>query len=307
MDLPNYAFFKGEIVPYEKAKVGVLTHALNYGTAAFGGLRGYWNSEKEQLYIFRPLDHYRRLLNSAKILRMSINHTPENLTNITLDLLRREGYRQDVYIRPLVFKSDEVIGVRLHDLNDEISIVAIPFGLYVKNDTDAHLTVSSWRRIDDNVIPARGKISGAYANSSLIKSDAALNGFDDAVVLNQNGHISEGSAMNIFMVRDGVLITPPVTENVLEGITRKSVITLAKKELGLETLERPMDRTELLICDEVFLSGTAVQITAVTKIDHIPVGDGQIGPVASKLREVFFNIVRGRDASYRDWVKPVYE
>lgn len=307
MDLPNYAFFKGDIVPYEKAKVGVLTHALNYGTAAFGGLRGYWNSEKEQLFIFRSLDHFRRLLNSAKILRMSINHTPENLVNITLNLLRTEGYRQDVYIRPLVYKSDEVIGVRLHDLNDEISIVAIPFGLYVKNDTNAHLTVSSWRRIDDNVIPARGKISGAYANSSLIKTDAALNGFDDAVVLNQNGHISEGSAMNLFMVRDGVLITPPVTENVLEGITRRSVITLAKKELGLETLERPIDRTELLICDEVFLSGTAVQITAVTKIDHIEIGNGQIGPIASKIRELFFNVVRGRHQAYQDWVTPVYE
>lgn len=307
MDLPNFAFFKGEIVPYERAKVGVLTHALNYGTAAFGGLRGYWNSKEEQLYIFRPLDHYRRLLNSAKILRMSIEYTAENLKEITIELLRTEGYRQDVYVRPLVFKSDEVIGVRLHDLKDELSIVSIPFGLYVKNDTNAHLTVSSWRRIDDNVIPARGKISGAYANSSLIKSDAALNGFDDAVVLNQNGHISEGSAMNIFMIRDGVLITPPVTENVLEGITRKSVITLAKDELGMDVLERPIDRTELLICDEVFLSGTAVQITAVTMIDHIPVGDGIIGPIATRLRELFFNVVRGLNPSYMKWVTPVYE
>ena len=307
MDLPNYAFFKGEIVPYERAKVGVLTHALNYGTAAFGGLRGYWNSKEEQLYIFRPLDHYRRLLNSAKILRMSIDYTAENLKEITIELLRTEGYRQDVYVRPLVFKSDEVIGVRLHDLKNELSIVSIPFGLYVKNDTNAHLTVSSWRRIDDNVIPARGKISGAYANSSLIKSDAALNGFDDAVVLNQNGHISEGSAMNIFMIRDGVLITPPVTENVLEGITRKSVITLAKDELGMDVLERPIDRTELLICDEVFLSGTAVQITAVTMIDHIPVGDGIIGPIATRLRELFFNVVRGLNPSYMKWVTPVYE
>ena len=307
MDLPNFAFFKGEIVPYERAKVGVLTHALNYGTAAFGGLRGYWNSKEEQLYIFRPLDHYRRLLNSAKILRMSIDYTAENLKDITIELLRTEGYRQDVYVRPLVFKSDEVIGVRLHDLKNELSIVSIPFGLYVKNDTNAHLTVSSWRRIDDNVIPARGKISGAYANSSLIKSDAALNGFDDAVVLNQNGHISEGSAMNIFMIRDGVLITPPVTENVLEGITRKSVITLAKDELGMDVLERPIDRTELLICDEVFLSGTAVQITAVTMIDHIPVGDGIIGPIATRLRELFFNVVRGLNPSYMKWVTPVYE
>lgn len=306
MDLPKYAFFQGEIVPYQEAKVGVLTHALNYGTASFGGLRGYWNNEQGQLFIFRPIDHFKRLLNSAKLLRMTFDLTPQDLTEITIKLLKMEGYRQDVYIRPLVYKSDEVIGVRLHDLNADLSIVSIPFGLYVQNDTNAHITISSWRRIDDNVIPARGKISGAYANSSLIKSDAALNGFDDAVVLNQNGHVSEGSAMNIFMVRDGKLITPPVTENVLEGITRRSVITLAKNELGLTVTERPIDRTELLICEEVFLSGTAVQITAVTKIDHIPVGNGEIGPIATRLRKLFFDVVRGRNPTYKDWITPVY-
>jgi branched-chain amino acid aminotransferase len=306
MELPKYAYFQGEIVPYEKAKVGVLTHALNYGTAAFGGLRGYWNDEKEQLYLFRPKDHYRRLLNSAKILRMDFNHTPESLTQITIDLLNMEGYRQDVYVRPLVYKSEEVIGVRLHDLEEALSIVSIPFGLYIKNETNAHLTISSWRRIDDNVIPARGKISGAYANSSLIKTDASLNGFDDALVLNQDGHVSEASAMNVFLVRDGVLITPPVTENVLEGITRRSVMVLAEKELSLPIHERPVDRTELFVSDEVFLTGTAVQITAVTQIDHLPVGNGLMGPVTSQLRELFFKLVRGRNPAYQDWVTPVY-
>jgi branched-chain amino acid aminotransferase len=306
MELPKYAYFQGEIVPYEKAKVGVLTHALNYGTAAFGGLRGYWNDEQEQLYLFRPKDHYRRLLNSAKILRMDFDHTPESLTQITIDLLNMEGYRQDVYVRPLVYKSEEVIGVRLHDLEEALSIVSIPFGLYIKNETNAHLTISSWRRIDDNVIPARGKISGAYANSSLIKTDASLNGFDDALVLNQDGHVSEASAMNVFLVRDGVLITPPVTENVLEGITRRSVMVLAEKELSLPIHERPVDRTELFVCDEVFLTGTAVQITAVTQIDHLPVGNGLMGPVTSQLRELFFKLVRGRSPAYQDWVTPVY-
>jgi branched-chain amino acid aminotransferase len=306
MELPKYAYFQGEIVPYGKAKVGVLTHALNYGTAAFGGLRGYWNDEQEQLYLFRPKDHYRRLLNSAKILRMDFDHTPEGLTQITIDLLKMEGHRQDVYIRPLVYKSEEVIGVRLHDLEEALSIVSFPFGLYIKNETNAHLTISSWRRVDDNVIPARGKISGAYANSALIKTDASLNGFDDALVLNQDGHISEASAMNVFIVRDGVLITPPVTENVLEGITRRSVMLLAEKELGLPVHERPVDRTELLVCEEVFLTGTAVQITAVTKIDHLPVGSGLMGPVTAQLRELFFNLVRGRNPAYQNWVTPVY-
>ena len=193
-----------------------------------------------------------------------------------------------------------------HDLAESISIVAIPFGLYVKKDTDAHLTVSSWRRIDDNVIPARGKISGAYANSALIKTDAALSGFDDALVLNQDGHVSEGSAMNVFMLRDGVLVTPPVTDNVLEGITRRSVMHIAGKILNLPVQERAIDRTELFICEEVFLTGTAAQITAVTKVDHRPVGDGLMGPVATRLRQLFTDVVRGRSPEFKDWVTPVY-
>jgi branched-chain amino acid aminotransferase len=237
---------------------------------------------------------------------MNLEHSPENLTEITIALLRKEGYHQDVYVRPLVYKSEEVIGVRLHDLTDSISIVSLPFGLYVKKDTDAHLTVSSWRRIDDNVIPARGKISGAYANSALIKTDAALSGFDDAFVLNQNGHISEGSAMNVFMVRDSVLITPPVTENVLEGITRKSVIYLAEKKLGMPIHERPIDRTELYICEEVFLTGTAAQITAVTRVDYRPIGSGSMGPITSQLRNLFQDVVRGRNPAFLDWLTPVY-
>ena len=306
MELPKYAYFRGEIVAYESAKVSVLTHALNYGTAAFGGLRGYWNAEHEQLYVFRPKDHFRRLLNSAKILHMHFDHTPESLTEITLDLLRKEGYRQDVYIRPLVYKSEEGIGVRLHDLAEDISIVAMPFGLYVKRDTNAHLTVSSWRRIDDNVIPARGKISGAYANSALIKTDAALSGFDDALVLNQDGHVSEGSAMNVFMLRDGVLVTPPVTENVLEGITRRSVMLWAEKVLGIPVVERPIDRTELFVCDEIFLTGTAVQVTAVTQVDHRPIGSGVMGPVTAGLRDYFMDVVRGCNPTFMDWVAPVY-
>ena len=306
MHLPKYAYFQGAIVPYERAKISVLTHALNYGTAAFGGLRGYWNEEKGQLFVFRPNDHFRRLLNSAKLLHMHFDHTPESLTEVTLELLRVEGHRQDVYIRPLVYKADEVIGVRLHDLTDAISIVSMPFGLYVKKDTNAHLTVSSWRRIDDNVIPARGKISGAYANSALIKTDAALSGFDDALVLNQNGHVSEGSAMNVFMLRDGILVTPPISDNVLEGITRRSVIHFARKVLDLPVQERPIDRTELFICEEVFLTGTAAQLTAVTQIDHRLVGDGVMGPVTSRLRQVFNDVVRGNDPVFSNWAVPVY-
>ncbi len=304
---PKFAFFEGKIVPYANAKISILTHALNYGTAAFGGIRGYWNEDNEQLYLFRPLDHFHRLLNSAKLLAMEFEHTPESLSKITIELLRKEGYQEDVYIRPLVYKSDESIGVKLHDLQEEISIVSLPFGRYVANDTNAHVTFSSWRRIDDNVIPARGKISGAYANSAFIKTDALRSGFDEALVLTQSGHLSEGSAENVFMIRDGALITPPITDNVLEGITRRSVMDLTAKELELPVVERHIDRTEVYLCDELFLTGTAAQVTAVTHVDHRAIGSGVMGPVTHQLREIFNDVVRGRHRSYQAWNTPVYE
>lgn len=307
MDLPKHAYFKGKIVPYSEAKVGVLTHGLNYGTAAFGGLRAYWNEIQGQLYIFRAHDHFRRFLNSAKLLCMDFEQTPESFTQLTVELIRTDGYQCDVYIRPLAYKADESIGVRLHDLIDEFSIVVVPFSRYVSNDTNAHVTISSWRRVDDNVIPARGKIAGAYANSAFIKTDALRAGFDEALVLTQEGHISEGSAENICMLRDGVLITPAITENILEGITRRTVIDLARQELGLQVQERPIDRTEVYLCDELFLTGTAAQITAVTRVDHRPVGTGQMGPVTSRLRQLFHDVVRGQVASYSHWLTPVYE
>lgn len=304
--LPNYAYFKGKIVPYSEAKVGTLTHALNYGTAAFGGLRGYWNEAAQQMYVFRPFDHFRRLLNSAKILMMELDHTPESLTQVTIALLRMEGYKRDVYIRPLVYKASEGIGVKLHGLEDEVTIASMPFDKYIANDTGAHATFSAWRRIDDNAIPARGKISGAYANSALIKSDATLSGYDEALVLTESGHVSEGSAMNIFMMRDGKLITPPITENILEGITRRSIMELARVELGLEIVERPIDRTEVFICDEFFMTGTAAQVTAVTKVDHRPIGNGVMGPVTTQLRALYDDVLRGKVEKYYHWLTPVY-
>jgi branched-chain amino acid aminotransferase len=304
--LPKFAYFKGEIVPYEDAKVGVMTHALNYGTGAFGGLRGYWNPEQEQLYVFRPLDHFKRLLNSAKLIAADVDHSPASLLDVTLDLLRRENYHEDIYIRPLIYKADEIIGVKLHDLTDELTIMSIPFSRYVEHDEGAHVTFSSWRRIDDNAIPARGKLTGAYINSAFIKTDAVLGGFDEALVLTNDGHISEGSAMNVFMVRDGLLVTPPITDNILEGITRRTIMTLAREIIGIEVIERPIDRTEVYLAEEFFMTGTAAQITAVTKVDHRPIGIGTMGPITAELRKTFDDVVRGRNVSYRHWVEPVY-
>lgn len=306
MVLPIHAYFKGSIVPYAEAKVGVLTHALNYGTAAFAGMRAYWNTTDEQLFLFRPTDHFRRFLNSARIMLMEFDQTPESLTKIVVDLLRADGYRQDVYIRPLAYKADEIIGVKLHDLQDEISIVAFPFDRYITRDTNAHVTISSWRRVDDNAIPARGKISGAYANSALIKTDAVRAGFDEALVLNQDGHLSEGSAMNIFMVRNEKVITPPITDNILEGITRRTVMELLDKEMGIPVIERQIDRTEVYLCDEFFMTGTAAQITAVTQVDYRPIGNGVMGPVTSRLRLIFDEVVRGQWPKYAHWNVPVY-
>jgi branched-chain amino acid aminotransferase len=304
--LPRYAYFQGKLVPYAEAKVGIMTHALNYGTGAFGGVRAYWNSEEEQLFVFRILDHYHRLLQSARMLCAELEKTEEDLRDITLRLLQAEGLRQDCYIRPLVYKSDEVIGVRLHDLHDELAMFAVPFDKYVDRDDGAHVTFSSWRRIDDNAVPARAKFTGAYINSAFIKTDALRSGFDEALVLTNDGHISEGSAENVFMVRNDVLITPPVTDNILEGITRRTIMVLAQDELGLRVVERPVDRTEVYVCDELFLTGTAAQVTAVTHIDHRPIADGVMGPVTSQLRQLYQDLVRGRLRKYRHWNEPVY-
>ncbi|MBI4760990.1 MAG: branched-chain amino acid transaminase [Chloroflexota bacterium] len=301
MDLSKHAFFEGKIVPLSEAKISIATHGFLYGTAVFGGIRGYWNEEMQRLFVFRPYDHFRRLLHSARMLAMRTEYDEESLIQLTLDLLHTDNWQCDIYMRPTFYKADLGIGVRLHDLKDEFSMFVIKYEKYVKNDTDAHVTFSSWRRIDDNVIPARGKVAGAYVNSALIKTDAARAGFDEALVLDQNGHVSEGSAMNIFMVRDGVLVTPPVTDNILEGITRKSVIELARNELGLEVHERSIDRTEVFIAEELFMTGTAAQITAVTRVDHRPVGAGVMGPVTAKLRALYEDVLRGRNKKYAHW------
>ena len=235
------------------------------------------------------------------MMSMQTSYDEESLIQLTLDLLRTDNWQRDIYMRPSFYKADLGIGVRLHNLKDEFCMFVIAYEPYVKNDTNAHVTVSSWRRIDDNVIPARGKVAGAYANSALIKTDANRAGFVEALVLDNNGHISEGSAMNIFMVRDGMLVTPPVTDNILEGITRKSVMELASKELGLTVVERSIDRTEVYVCEEMFLTGTAAQITAVTKIDHRSVGSGVMGSVTTKLRSMYEDVVRGKNKKYEHW------
>jgi branched-chain amino acid aminotransferase len=307
MALPNYAFFKGRIVPYSEAKVGVLTHTFNYGTGVFGGLRGYWNSDTKQLYVFRPHDHFERFVESTKLLAMDLKYSIEDLVGAVTELLRTENYQTDCYIRPLAYFSDEMIGVRLHDLTCEVAIVSIPFGSYLANEEGLHVGTSSWVRVDDNMIPARGKIAGAYVNSSFSKTEAHNAGYDEALVLNQNGHVAEASAANFFMIRRGIACTPPITDNILEGIIRRTIMQLLRDDLGIEVVERSIDRSEVYLAEEAFLCGTGVQLAAIADLDHRPIGAGKMGPITQQLRKLYFDVVRGRVAKYAGWCTPIYQ
>jgi branched-chain amino acid aminotransferase len=240
------------------------------------------------------------------LLLMKLPYSEADLVTLLFDLLRAEEIKTDCYIRPLAFFADETLGVRLHGLSPVVSIVAFPFGKYIDNDEGAHVTISSWRRIDDNMIPARGKITGAYINSALSKSDAHLAGFDDAILLNQEGRVSEGPTANLFLARGGVVVTPPVTDDILEGIVRRTLISLLRDEIGVTVVERSIDRSELFVADEAFFAGTGMQIVPITRIDHRPVGYGRPGNLTTNLRSLYFDVVRGRVAKYRSWCAPVY-
>ncbi len=306
MTTGQFAYFQKRIVPIEEARVSVMTNAFNYGTAVFGGMRAYWNETDEQLFVVRPREHFQRLIQSAGLLHADLGHSPDSLTEILLELLRRENYRTNVYIRPLIYAASERIGVHFQDLEFDLAIFTLPSGQYIENDEGSHVCFSSWSRIQDNTIPARGKIAGAYVNSALIRTDALNAGYDDALVLNTDGHIAEGSVANFMMVRDGVVITPPVSANILEGITRRTLIELLRNDLGVTVTEREIDRTEIYIADEAFLCGTGLQIAAITRVEHRPIGRGTMGPITQQLRQLYFDVVHGRSAAYRHWLAPVY-
>jgi len=298
-------YFGGEYVPLAEARVGILTHALNYGTGVFEGIRAHWDEDSAELFIFRPREHYERWKQNCGILRIDVGLSADELCSITVELMRRNRFKTDLYVRPLAYKSAERIGVCPDD-EAAFAIAALPFGEYLHSDNGLHAGVSSWRRVEDNAIPVRAKICGAYANSALASDDIRRAGFDEAILLNEDGHVTEGATCNLFMVRRGELITPPVHENVLEGITRSSILELAHKELKMPVAERPIDRSELYIADELFLSGTAVGMAPVVRVDHRQVKDGAIGAWTRRLRTLYSDAVHGRLAEYRKWVLPVY-
>ena len=300
-------YHNGQFSRYDDAKIGLLTHGLQYGTGCFEGVRGFWNAREEELFLLELGAHYDRLAQSARILLMQLPHTTEELSEITRELCARNDFRSDVYVRPFAYKANEEIGVRLHDVSDAFAIVAIPFDRYFDAKRGLRVGVSSWRRIDDTMAPARGKITGVYVNSALAKSDAIQNGFDEAIMLSAEGHVCEGSAENIFIVRRGVLYTPDPSQNILEGVTRRAVMTLAKEELGLEIVERPIDRSELVIADELFITGSAAGIQWIESVDHRLVGDGKRGPIASALIEHYDRAVRGANPKYAHWLTRTYK
>ncbi len=301
-----YAYFKKEIVPLPEAKIGIMTHAFNYGTGVFEGIRGNWNEDEEQIYVFRLKEHFDRLRNSCKIMQIDFPYETEELISLVTKIVEMSGYHEDVYLRPLAYKSGEVLGVRLHDLEDDFLIFIAPFGPYLDIEKGARCQTSSWRRVADTGIPARAKITGIYANSALAKTEAQLNGFDEAIMLDERGHISEGSGENIFVVMDGRIFTPPPSSDILIGITRETVITLARDELGLEVVERDIDRSELYTADECFMTGTAAHVTPVVELDRRTIGDGKMGPITADLVKRYFDIITGKNAKYAHWCTPCY-
>lgn len=300
------AYFEGKFMPFKEAKLGVMTHAFNYGTGVFEGIRGYWNGNKKQMYILKLKEHYERLLMSCKILKININKSINELSSLTLELAKRNAYKEDVYIRPIAYKSQEVIGLGLTGLKDDLLIYLAPFGEYLDISKGIKVCVSTWRRVDDNMVPARAKVTGLYVNSSLAKAEAKENGYDEAIMLSSSGHVAEGSGENIFIVRGGDIITPPVYDNILEGITRSAAIGLLKDEMKLNVIERSINRSELYIADEIFFTGTGAQVAAVIEVDKRKIGAGTIGRITSQLQKKYFDAARGENPKYNVWLTPVY-
>ena len=299
------AFFNGQIVSLKDAKVGIMTHALHYGTAVFEGIRGNWNESKEKMIIFRLKEHFDRLLRGSNILKMNLGYTSQEMCDITVDLVKSNGYKEDVYIRPLAYKSQELVAnLKLHELEDDLSIIVIPFGAYIDNTKPIKCQTSSWRRPEDTMMPTGVKLAGLYTTSILAKTEAVSAGYDEAILLNNDGTVSEGSGENLFMVQNGEIITPTETDNCLLGITRHTIIQIAKNELNIDIRERRIHRSELYLADEIFLTGTAAHVTSVGSLDNRTIGNGNVGQITKTLQDIYFSIVSGKieDKKYESWL-----
>ncbi|HSB78403.1 MAG TPA: branched-chain amino acid transaminase [Candidatus Methylomirabilis sp.] len=299
-------YFNKQFLPLAEAKVSIRTNALQYGTGIFEGIRAYWSQTEQQLFVFKLPEHYERMLNNCNVLKLKVGHDVKELCAITVDLLRRNQPKEDTYIRPIAYISSEGIGPKLVGYDTGFGIYTLPLGDYIDTSAGIKVGVASWRRINDNTIPARCKVTGSYVNSALAKTEALEQGFDEAIFLTQDGYVCEGSAENIFLVRDGVLVTPDLSQDILEGITRTVLISLCRDELGLKVVERQVGRTELYIAEEAFLCGTGAQVSSIVEVDRRPVGNGRIGPITTRIQQLYFEVVKGRHPKYRHWCTPVY-
>ena len=306
MDLSStIVYANGSFKRYDEAKIGLLTHGLQYGTGCFEGIRGYWNAQDSELYLVLLREHYDRLRTSAKILMMTLPHTTDELIELSTELCARNRFETDIYLRPCIFKAAEDIGVRLHNVPDFFAMIPVPFSSYLDASKGLNVCVSSWRRADDTMAPPRAKITGLYVNSALAKSEAVTNGFDEAILLSHDGHVAEGSAENVFLVRHGKLYTPDPSQNVLEGCTRRAIMTIAES-LGIEIVERSIDRGELYAADEIFFTGTAAGIAYVATIDRRTVGDGKMGPISKRLSDIYQRSVRNQEPKFASWLTATY-
>ncbi|MGA1839149.1 MAG: branched-chain amino acid transaminase [bacterium] len=301
-----YTFFNGEFVPSDDAKINVRNNSFNYGTAIFEGIRGYWNVDHKQMYIIKMKEHYKRLMQGSRFLNFNLPYKIEDYCDITLDLIKRNNHKENTYIRPLVYYTPDKISPKFIGYEAGFTLYTVPMGDYIDTSKGIRVCVSTWRRISDNMVPARFKMCGIYVNSALAKTEALERGFDEAIMLNVDGHVAEGSAENIFIIRDGNLITPSLSDDILEGITRKALITLCEEDLNLKVIERKINRTELYICDEAFLCGTGAQVAPVIEVDGHKTGDGRIGSITRKIQKLYFEIVRGESNKYSEWRTPVY-
>ncbi|MGL4913818.1 MAG: branched-chain amino acid transaminase [Romboutsia sp.] len=303
--MSSYVFYEGEIKKEEEVSLSIRCKAFNYGLGCFEGIRAYWDDESQELRAFRLKEHYERLLQSCKTLYINIPYTVEELCDATVELLRKNNHKTTVYIRPVAFKGSDDLSPTLLDDDNRILIYLQPLGRFATKDF-YDVAVTSWKRIPDNAMPVRTKATGGYINSALASLEVLQNGYDEAIFLNDKGHVSEGPGENIFMVKNNQLITPPCSDDILEGITRNTVMELAKNELGIEVIERSITRSELYSATELFFSGTAMEVTPICSVDRRKIGDGSPGEVCSKIKDLFFDVTKGKHEKYAHYVTPIY-
>jgi branched-chain amino acid aminotransferase len=298
-------FMNGTYVAWNAATVHISTHALHYGTAVFEGIRAYYSDGKGQSFVVRLVEHVARLYRNLRVLRLTVPLSKQEFADTIVDVVRENAFKEDAYIRPIVYWGAGTVGLYPYGRANEYAIYVEPMGNYFDGNDTLKVCVSSWARLSDNALPPTGKFAGAYVNSVLAKVEAVQNGYDEAILLTKDGYVAEGTGENVFLVRDGSVFTPPVSDDILEGITRDAIITLCS-DLGHKVLERRIARSELYAADELFFTGTASEVAPITSVDGIVIADGVIGAITQELKDAYFKAARGDDPRYAKWLTPVF-